>query len=89
MQIRGLDPPKNKKDHSITFLNVKKHEIDTKFTFVAHLFQMLETKAITNGGHIGLAAVATPKVTDAGALAESFKYALSYICAKFGAFRQK
>ena len=50
---------------------------------------MLETKASSAGGHIGWAAVATPKVTEAGALAKSLKYALIYICAKFGAFRQK
>ena len=89
MLIGCPDTPNHKDDFSIMLIIVKKHEIDTKFGFVAHPLHMLEEKAITSGGHIGLAAVATPKVTGAGSLAKSFKYALSYTCAKFGAFRQK
>ena len=39
------------------------------------------------GAQLDLAAVATPKVADSGALAKSLEHALGYICAKFGAFR--
>ena len=40
MLIRCPDTPNHKDDFSIIFLIVKKHEMDTKFGFVAHLAQM-------------------------------------------------
>ena len=40
------------------------------------------------GAQLDLAAVATPKVADSGALAKSLEQALGYICAKFRALSQ-
>ena len=39
------------------------------------------------GAQLDLAAVATPKVADSGALAKSLEHTLGYICAKCRAFR--
>ena len=39
------------------------------------------------GAQLDLAAVATPKVADSGALAKSLEHTLGCICAKYGAFR--
>ena len=66
---------------------VKNHEIDTKFVFVAHKFQMLQPKPFLVAAILDLAAMATPKVAGSGILAKSKEHALVYIWAKFGAFK--
>ena len=52
------------------FVMVKKHEIDTKFAFVAHLVQMLQPNPFLVAAILDLATMATPKGAGSGALAK-------------------
>ena len=62
MQIRVLDTPNHNDKHSNMFVMVKKkHEIDTKFAFVAHLVQKIQPKPFIGGGHIGFGRCGDPK----------------------------
>ena len=56
-----------------------------KKSFILGIF-LLYRKSM--GAQLDLAAVATPKVADSGALAKSLEQALGYICAKFRALSQ-
>ena len=67
------------------FLMVKKHEIDTKFAFVAHLSQLLLPKLFIDGGHIVFGHNDDPEES-LGTLTKSLELALFYIRDKFGAF---
>ena len=87
MQIRVPETPNRNDKHSNVFAMVKKHEIDTKFVFIAHLVQKLQPKPFYMAAILDLAPMATPKVARSGALAKSLENGLGYIWAKFGAFK--
>ena len=70
MKIRVPDTPNQNGKYSKVFVMVKKHEIDTKFAFVAHLVQMLQPKPYLVAAILDLAAMATPKGAGSGALAK-------------------
>ena len=69
------------------FLWSKKAKIDIKFVFVSHLVQKLWTNPFQAAAVLDLAAILVSGTIGSGALAKSFQYAVSYICAKFGACR--
>ena len=77
----------HKYKYSNGFPMVKKGKIDIKFLFVSHLAQKLWPNPFQVVAILDLAAILAPRVAGSGALAKLFQYNLSYICAKFGAFR--
>ena len=64
---------------------VKKGKIDIKFVFVSHLARKLSQNPFQVVAILDLAAILVSGTIGSGTLAKSFQYALSYICAKFGA----
>ena len=86
-KLGGPDIPNHKCKYSNGFPMVKKGKIDIKFVFVSHLAQKLWLNPFQAVAILDLAAILVSGTIGSGALAKSFQYALSYICAKFGACR--